>query len=471
MNLIKKSITRVMVALAAITFAVACNKGGEVVEELPNLSLKVEVEDITATTAKIKVSHSLEADNTWYGFITDDVATDAETLVLEAIAQGISAEDLHRSKQYVVVLETLTADTSYRYIATGVTADGKQYGAVSDVEFKTLSAENNKDEENKEEEEYNGMRRNDAWTVMYVGSDTLNNTLYDHVIRVISTDNNSYAITLVYAEDYDPYQLRGLADALCQDLKEFLAEYNQQNATSFSFGDMLYTGNGADPFDLDPGLYRAIAVGYTAAGEVSGLYSVSDEFEVKEQLPTASYLEWIGRWDVSGQNKAVNTVQISKHHANRSFYMTGWEGFDDLAIEVEYSAELNSLFFYSQLVAEQYDLGEQYGKADIYLFAGDEDGYYYDNEQGDYYISIAGVLDDGSRAIARYGLNVPGYPKFTQMFFMADIDGKYYTLTKEEDVPSFLAFMTKNSTTVAPQSAQPQKRLEHELGYKLKFMR
>ena len=436
MNLLKLSLTRVMVVIAAIAFAISCDRGGDQVENLPNLKLTIEVENITTTTAKIKLSHELEADNTWYGFVTADTQTDAKALVEAEIAKGIDAKDLHRSKQYVTILEGLTPESSYRYIATGLTADGVQYGEIAQVEFKTLKDGNS-------EPEYNGMRRNDAWTVMYVGKDTLNEVEYDHVVRVISKDNNPYAITLVYADAYDPYQLRELADAMLVDLKAYLAEYNEQNGTAFTFADMLYTGNGADPFDLDPGMYRAVAVGFTPEGEVSGLYSVSDEFEVKEQLPTANYQAWLGKWEIYGQNEVSATVNISKSVANRSFVMTGWEGFDDLEVEVEYNAELDAMFFYSQLVAEDYDLGEEYGKADIYLFAGDEDGYYYDNKDGDYYIAIAGILDDGQRAIVRYGVNVPGYPKFTQMFFMADIDGKLYTFTAEEELPSFIAAMNQ----------------------------
>lgn len=460
MNVIKFSLTRVMVAMAAIAFAVACDRGSETKKELPDLKLAVEVEDITTTTAKIKVTHELDAENTWYGFVTADTETDAKSLIEAAVTAGIEANDLHRSKQYITILEELTPGTSYRYIATGLTADGVQYGEVAVVEFTTLKDATN------DEEEYNGMRRNDAWTVMYVGKDTIDNTDYDHVVRVISKDDNPYAITLVYADAYDPYQLRDLADAMLVDLNAFLMEYNEQNATSFTFADMLYTGNGADPFDLDPGKYRAVAVGFTPTGEVSGLYAVSDEFEVEEQMASVNYRAWLGNWTIEGQNGGSATVNIAKKHANRSFVMTGWEGFDDLAVEVEYNAELDAMFFYSQLVAEEYDLGEEYGKADIYLFAGDEDGYYYDNKDGDYYIAIAGILDDGQRAIVRYGVNVPGYPKFTQMFFMADIDGKFYTFTAEEELPSFIAAMNQSATTsscakrgftLKPLEAQPKR--------------
>mgnify|MGYP003294647542 CR=1 FL=1 len=437
MNRLKLSLTRVMVAVTAIAFAVACDRGGDKVESLPNLKLSVEVSDITTTTAKIKVSHDFDAKDSWYGFVTDDTTTDAKALISMMVANGIDQKNFHRSKQYVSLLESLAPDTNYRYIATGLTAEGVQYGEIAVVEFKTL-AENGGDD-------YNSMRANAAWTIVYRGKDKVDGTTYDHVVEVISTDNNPYAITIVYADAYDPYQLRDLADEMLVDMKAYLADFNEQNGTTYKFKDMLYRGTARDPFDLAPGIYRAIAVGYTTEGEVSGLYAVSNEFEVEEQMASVNYLAWIGDWEIYGQNDVSTPVTISKGVANRSFYMTGWEGFEDLAIEVEYNAELDAMFFYSQLVAEDYDLGEEYGKANIYLFAGDEDGYYYDNKDGDYYIAIAGILDDGQRAIVRYGVNTPGYPKFTQMFFMADIDGKYYTLTAEEEIPSFISAMNQRT--------------------------
>lgn len=435
MNRLKLSLTRVMVAVAAIAFAVACDRGGNEVEKLPDLKLNVEVENITTTTAKVKVSHNFDAKDSWYGFVTDDTTTDAKKLVGEVVAKGIDMRNFHCSKQYVSLLESLAPDTNYRYIATGLTDEGVQYGEIAVVEFKTLEEQGGDD--------YNGMRANAAWTVVYRGEDKVDGTTYDHVVEVISTDNNPYAITIVYADEYDPYQLRDLADAMLVDMKAYLADYNEQNGTKFKFEDMLYRGTASDPFDLAPGSYRAIAVGYTTEGEVSGLYAVSNPFEVEEQMPSVNYLAWLGKWDIVGQNGTTAPVEITKGVANRSFYMTGWEGFDDLQIEVEYNAELDAMFFYSQLVAEDYFLGEEYGSANIYLFAGDEDGYFYDNTDGDYYIAIAGILDDGQRAIVRYGVNTPGYPKFTQMFFMAEIDGKYYSLTAEEDIPSFIAAMNQ----------------------------
>lgn len=435
MNLIKTYLSKVMVACATIAFMLSCDPAEEQVVEHPDIRLNITVDDITATTAKIKVTHDGESSDTWYGFVTDDTSTDAATLIAAQVAKGITANELHRSKQYITILEALQPETSYRYIAIGVSAEGVTYGEVCAVEFKTLSTGGTTPDD------YNGMSANDAWTVMYIGEDEVNGVAYEHVVKVRSTDNNPYAITIVYAEQYDPYQLRDLAEAMLEDMMAYLKEFNATNGTSYKFSDMLYTGSAADPFDLNPGVYRALAIGYTPEGEVSGLYAVSDEFEIKEAMASAAYSAWLGEWNIEGQNHAVTPVVLSKKIANKSFTMTGWEGYDDLAIEVEYNAELDAIFFYSQLVAEDYDLGAEYGKADIYLFAGDEDGYYYDNKDGDYYIAIGGILDDGVRAIVRYGVNVPGYPKFVQMFFMADIDGNFYALTAEDDIPSFIAGM------------------------------
>lgn len=445
MKFVKNLAKMAMVAVAAIAFG-ACeeteNGGGS---QLPDLQLNIEVEDITLTSAKLKITHTLSAENGWYGFLTEDYTSSEEALIEAELAKGDYAADIHRSKQYVAILEGLQPDTYYRYIAFGLTDEGERYGRISSASFKTLggNAPGNTD----------GMYENSAWNVMYIGEAEVDGVVCEHVVKVLSTDNNPYAITMVYADYYDPTQLRAMGEIMYDDMMEYLHDYNLTYGTSYGFVDMLYTGSATCPFDLQPGNYRAVAMGYTPEGEVSGLYAVSEPFEVKEAAATANYSAWLGEWLIDGQNGATETITVSQAVANYSYYVTGWEGFDDLQIEVEYSADLDAMFFYSQLVAENYDLGEN-GIVDIYLFAGNDEGYY-DNLDGDYYIAIAGILDDGVRAIVRYGVNVPGYPKFTQMFFMALRDGKFYTLTPEEQVPSFIAGMypTAETTTLTRKPA------------------
>jgi hypothetical protein len=101
----------------------------------------------------------------------------------------------------------------------------------------------------------------------------------------------------------------------------------------------------------------------------------------------------------------------------------------------EYSAERNDIIFSSQIVAEGYDFGG--GKVgEIHLIGVDRDGVFYGiDKNGSYAIAMAGVLENGYRAIVRYGVNLPGYPKFVAMMFAAYIDGEYYSL--KGDIPAF----------------------------------
>ena len=48
-----------------------------------------------------------------------------------------------------------------------------------------------------------------------------------------------------------------------------------------------------------------------------------------------------------------------------------------------------------------------------------------------------GVLEDGQRALVRYGVNTPNYPKFMSMFYAAEVDGQYMCFSETDDLPTF----------------------------------
>lgn len=437
MHFVRGYIIRVATLFVALALVVGCggddDKGGT---KNPNMQLNIEIEDITAKTAKIVVTHEFDVENTWYGFVTTNTSAPAHSLIDIMVSEGISSRELNRSKRYVSTLRNLTPDTEYRYIAFGLTSAGEVYGKISISIFTTLASSDG------EPDETNGMHCNDAWSVMYVGEDEVDGELYEHVVKVHSMDDNSYAITIVETEYYAPNQLRELADALLADMKEYLADYNAEYGTDYQFRDMLYSGTISDHFDLMPGSHRAIVIGYTHDGEVSGLYAISPEFEVTESEPSPAYSAWLGEWSMEGENGAVTPVTLTQSVANKRMSMTGWEGFDDLAIEVEYDATLDAILLYSQLVAEDYPLGDSGVLADVYLFAADKDGNYYDNSQGDYYIAIGNIQENGLRTITRYGIDTPNYPNFVQMFFLAVTPGgQVYSFTNEDNIPTFSAIL------------------------------
>ena len=448
---LNKTILKTALAAMAVMAVFACEKtpagGGSSLNE--DLELVVDVEDITLTSAKIKVTHNGQKSDTWYGFLTEIVAGDEEELISQAVdayMNGDSSEGLRKSKSYVTVLKDLKPGTAYKYIAFGLSADGKVYGSSASVEFETKldGTGSGPGGQTPGNPEVDGMKFNPAWTVNYVGEGVVNGEDYDHVVTVNSTDRNTYAITIVYASLWNLDDLYDMAVLFAEDLVAYVDEYNDYYGTSFTVGDALYSGTASDAFDLYPGYYIAVALGITPEGKVSGLYAISDVFEVKEAIPTEQYKSWLGDWTIVGENDVEFTVTLSRHVANRSFWMYGWEGFEDIPVDVEYSEERNDLTFYAQLVQENYYLEEYDVTANMYFLGGDVDDNFYTVIDGNYGIAIAGVLEGGQRALVRYGVNQPGYPKFMSMFYAAEVDGQYMCFTETENLPTFRGIAEMN---------------------------
>lgn len=448
---LNKTILKTVLAAMAVMAVFACEKtpegGGSSLNE--DLELVVDVEDITLTSAKIKVTHNGQKSDTWYGFLTEIVAGDEEELIsqaVEAYMNGDSSEGLRKSKSYVTVLKDLKPGTAYKYIAFGLSADGKVYGSSASVEFETKldGTGSGPGGQTPGNPEVDGMKLNPAWTVNYVGEGVVNGEDYDHVVTVNSTDRNTYAITIVYASLWNLDDLYDMAVLFAEDLVAYVDEYNDYYGTSFTVGDALYSGTASDAFDLYPGYYIAVALGITPEGKVSGLYATSEVFEVKEAIPTEQYKSWLGDWTIVGENDVEFTVTLSRHVANRSFWMYGWEGFEDIPVDVEYSEERNDLTFYAQLVQENYYLEEYDVTANMYFLGGDVDDNFYTVTDGNYGIAIAGVLEGGQRALVRYGVNQPGYPKFMSMFYAAEVDGQYMCFTETENLPTFRGIAEMN---------------------------
>ena len=442
MNSIKNIFRLAMVAFAAIAMS-ACqpvsepNGGGNGGDENSDFALVVDVENITATSAKIKVLHNGKTANSWYGLLTTDTATREDELISQTVAE-LTAGDLGSllifSKNYTKILSPLSPETTYSYIAFGLTEEGVVYGSHSSVEFTTLAAGSEGGDGNSEDEVYEGMLPNPAWSIAYTGAGTVNQQQYDHTVTVNSTDNNPYTIAVVYASEYDPSKLRDLGQGIVDSMIEYLNSYNSAYGTKYVLNDMLYRGSAVEAFDnLDPGYYIALAIGITAKGEVSGLYAVSQTFHIEEQKPTTLYSSWLGDWEFKGDNNVTNQVIIGRKVANKSVNLFGLQALP-FAVEGLYSTERNDIIFAAQVVEQNCEFSDG-SVGDVHLIGLSNDGSIYGLENGNYGIAIAGVLENGKRAVVRYGVNEPGYPKFVAMILTAYIADNYYSIG--EDVVAF----------------------------------
>ena len=106
--------------------------------DLSIVNFSAAISGITKNSAKATVSYDAKKEDlTWYGFVTEDLTSPATTLIAAAV-QGVSAEQYGTGSGKVVELTDLQVETDYRYIVTGINADGT-YGVQADVKFSTLS--------------------------------------------------------------------------------------------------------------------------------------------------------------------------------------------------------------------------------------------------------------------------------------------------------------------------------------------
>lgn len=472
MRFVKQLALMAMAALAAIA-TTACedpNSGQE--GKNPNLNhdltLTVDVDNITATSAKIKVTHNGKTADSWYGLLTTDTTTRIDEIV-EATVNELKAGDigpqLTFSKSYVKILTPLTPNTEYRYIAFGLSEEGEIYGEYASLEFTTLAGGSTPGGDTPGKDEvYEGMNVNPAWSIAFTGPGTIDGQSFNNIVTVNSTDNNPYTIVTVYSREYDVAKLRDLGAQLIDSFESYLDAYNSAYGTELVLNDMLYRGNGQTAFDdLDPGYYVAIALGITAEGEVSGLYAVSPTFEIEEEVPTSLYMSWLGDWTITGDNKISNDVVIGRNFANRSVNLIGLMGLP-FSIVGEYSSERNDIVFYAQMVYPNYAF-EDGSVANICLLGLDKEGKHYGLNNGEYGIAIAGVLEGGQRAIVRYGVNQPDYPKFVAMFLTAEVNGTYYTIGEaHKNIPAFNVMAEINP--LATESAQVAAPMSYKVARK-----
>lgn len=85
----------------------------------------------------VKVNHDCSDETiTWFGFVTSDLTTSAATLAA-AQAAGVEEADYKTGAQEVTA-EGLDAETTYRYIVSGIDASGA-FGKPADLKFTTLT--------------------------------------------------------------------------------------------------------------------------------------------------------------------------------------------------------------------------------------------------------------------------------------------------------------------------------------------
>ena len=406
-------------------------------EYTEDLTFTLEVTEVEADKAKIKVEHNGTTKDTWIGFATTE--SDVEKAIADVLAEGNVT--LKKNTTTTMTVRKLEPETEYTFIAVGIKADGTQYGEPATVKF-TTAAEEVPAPPTPTPGEYT---INPNWTVTYIGEYEEGGKVYDNVVVVETTDTNPYFVTAWPVDYYEELGIEAIVAAEIEAWNEMLAQY-----PGATWADIVYTESILSQVGIEPEYgtkWYAMAIGCDTNGKATGLYALSEVIDLEnlgggeEEEPTAEYAAWLGDWTFTGANGVAWPITFSKGKANKSFIMTGWEGFGDLGVVVEWDAT-NQIW--AAMIQNLGTFEFQGGKTgDIWFAAYDAEGYFYPVDGIPAF--LGGYDEDGNRVAVGYAPqdNSGNTIDFVMAGYVIDFgQNQYGVLSNPEELLTFPVTIT-----------------------------
>ena len=435
-------------AIAAITAAfVSCTEKpgpeptpepgpGTTPEYTEDLTFTLEVAEVEADKAKIKVEHNGTTKDTWYGFATTE--SDVDKAIADVLEEGNIS--LKKNTKTTVTVRSLEPETEYTFIAVGIKADGTTYGEPATVKFTTAKAE----EPTPPAPTPGEYTINPNWTITYIGDYEQDGKVYNHVITVETTDTNPYFVTAWPVEAFDQVGIATVVEEEIKAWEELLAQY--PGATWAN--DILYAESILATVGIDPAYgtkWYAIAIGCDTNGNATGLYALSEIIDLEnlgggEDVElTPEYAAWLGNWTFTGSNGVAFDVTMKQGKANQTYKLAGWEGPDaeGLDITVEWMADNGIWVIFAQSFGT-FNFGAS-GNGEVWLTPESKDGYIYPADGIP--ACLGGFTQDGQMVVEGYAeeLEDGSVVEMATMMYLAKLekDGKWYGITSVKEWPTF----------------------------------
>lgn len=401
-------------------------------EYTDDLTFTLEVVEVEADQAKIKVEHNGTTKDTWYGFATTE--SDVDKAIADVLAEGNVT--LKKNTKTNITVRNLEPETEYTFIAVGIKADGTTYGNHAIIEFTTAKVE----EPTPPAPE--GYTVNPNWTVTYIGEYEEQGKVFEHVVLVESSDTNPFFITAWPVDYYEELGIEAIVAAEIKAWEEMLAQY-----PGATWADIVSDESTMAEAMIEPEYgtkWYAMAIGCDTNGQPTGLYALSEVIDLEnlggeEEEPTAEYAAWLGDWTFTGANGVAFDVTMKQGKANKTYKLAGWEGpeSEGLDIKVEWMADYGIWIIYAQSFGT-YSFGQS-GNGEIWLTPESKDGYIYPAEGIP--ACMGGMTEDGQMVVEGYSeeLEDGSVVEMATMMYLAKLeaDGKYYGITSVTEWPTF----------------------------------
>lgn len=402
-----------------------------------DLEFTLEVSETDATSAKIRVEHNGERNDTWYYFVTTE--SDIDQAILDEVERLQKEGDvtLQRSTGKNVTVKDLEAKTTYTFVAFGLSIEGEVYGTPADIEFTTKA-------------DITNLTESDEWAITYDGREE-----GKELFTIKCAENSIYYFDIVDAyyvcnDNGEPEYLDDYMIMMVEDLQS-LIDYGY-TAKDFLEAGLLQTGPGTlSTARMVSGYYFAFAIGYDANAVPTGTYSV-ELIEIATEEASAEYLQWIGTYNLTAKDGREYVITLHDFDPNFMYAVTGWEC--GAWLEYDFTNILESeVYFFAYYNNGRLEFCEEYITA---LSVTDNSGTEHDTDFGLYgYCDFDGeaglVLTDGSvLATAEYAtgdITVNGVELEFQDGSVSSVCGLGYAAMLSDGSGSYFPF---NGPTMLP---------------------
>lgn len=333
-NIIRTDVILKLIAVISFFTFIGCEKGQDtLVPQKENVSIVLDLDQVSLESASIRVRHDGDADVLWVYMNTADLETDARSLIESEIKKNLELTGevvAYKGQNKSVTVSSLAAKCYYRFICTAIDeVTGKACGDVAEIEYRTRR-------------DPSVFERNDNWTIS-LGERTVDNNdkmEYDNIVCE-SSDDQTYVVLTLKDLDFDFYY-NGDLRALFEDYHSSFGfeEGSSKWKSVLNSGNIMWSEQ-----RLRSGEWTAYMIGIDSDGELSGLYQTL-QFKVEQEIATAEYNRWIGTWTVSDKNGVeLFDIQIIPCENNMWYYMGGWESTNIYQFDTYDPALMPELFF------------------------------------------------------------------------------------------------------------------------------
>ena len=345
-NIIRLEVILKLILVFSLAAFVGCEKGNDPVPQKEEVSIVLDVDQLSLESASVRVRHNGSADLLWVYMNTMDLESDAASLIENKISKDLELTGeivANRGQNKSLTMSALQAKSYYRFICSAIDeVTGLPYGDVAEITYRTRR-------------DPSVFEMNDSWTISR-GERTMNNqdkTEYDNFICE-SDDEQTYVVLMLKDSDFEYYYKNDLR-SLFEDYQSSFGfeEGSSKWKSVLSSGDITWSEQ-----RLRSGDWTAYMIGIDSDGELSGLYQLL-QFTVEQEVASAEYNRWLGTWTVSDAGEALFDIEIIPSENNMWYYMAGWESsnifdFDTydpaLMPELYFDKESGKMLFISQYV-------------------------------------------------------------------------------------------------------------------------